>query len=139
MGSKSKIAKKIVGLLPSAENFYDLFAGGCAITHCVILQSNSLFPKWKNFIVNDLTNAPQLFIDAIKGKYKNEKRFITRKQFKAEMAKPLNEQDPYIKYIWSFGNNGQNYLFGRDVEKIKHKAHIYLMKNGYDGTVKKKN
>jgi site-specific DNA-adenine methylase len=137
-GSKSKIAKKIIGLLPSAENFYDLFAGGCAITHCAILRLNTFFPKWKNFIINDLGNTPKLFLDAIRGKYRDEKRFITREMFKTEMAKPFYEQDPYIKYIWSFGNNGVTYLFGKDVELIKHKAHDYLMINGYDGTREKR-
>lgn len=33
LGSKSKIANDIISLFPPAENFYDLFAGGCAITH----------------------------------------------------------------------------------------------------------
>lgn len=36
-GSKNSIAEKIINIIPSAENFYDLFAGGCAITHCAML------------------------------------------------------------------------------------------------------
>ena len=35
-GSKNKIAEDLTALLPAAENFYDLFAGGCAMTHCAL-------------------------------------------------------------------------------------------------------
>jgi len=56
-GSKSKVAEKIIEIIPSSENFYDLFAGGCAITHCVLLSN-----KWKNIISNDIQNTPSLFM-----------------------------------------------------------------------------
>lgn len=32
-GSKNKIAKRIVDMLPKATTLVDVFAGGCAITH----------------------------------------------------------------------------------------------------------
>ena len=32
-GSKNRIAKKILDVLPAAPVLYDVFAGGCAITH----------------------------------------------------------------------------------------------------------
>lgn len=35
MGSKNKIAEWILSYLPKAENLYDLFCGGCAITENV--------------------------------------------------------------------------------------------------------
>lgn len=38
MGSKNAIADDIVNILPKADNLYDLFCGGCAITHCAILN-----------------------------------------------------------------------------------------------------
>ena len=38
MGSKNKIAEWVLSYLPQADNFYDLFCGGCAITHCAITQ-----------------------------------------------------------------------------------------------------
>ena len=133
MGSKRRIAQKIVDLLPSAENLYDLFAGGCALTHCAMTQEPA---KWHHFHINDIGRAPELFADAVAGKFKNETRFITREMFRAEMAKPSGEQCPYIKYIWSFGNNGRAYLFGKNVEPLKHEAHDYLFANGYDGTAK---
>ena len=73
-GSKSKIAQQILNCIPSAENFYDLFCGGGAITHCALLQN-----RWKNYIMNDIDKGlSQLFVDAVNGKYKNEKRWISR-------------------------------------------------------------
>lgn len=123
-GSKSKIALDIIEILPQAENFYDLFAGGCAITHCALLSD-----KWRNVICNDLQGTPQLFKDAIEGKYKNEKRWISREEFNQKKFTDL-----YIRFIWSFGNNGKSYLFGKDIEEIKRQAHEFLMANGYDGT-----
>jgi len=127
-GSKSKIAKDIIDALPDANNLYDLFAGGCAITHCA-LESG----KYKKVFVNDLNTAPQLFLDALNGKYRNEKRWISREQFHAE-----KETNPYIRWIWSFGNGGRSYLFGKDIEILKKAAHEYLFKNGYDGTKEKR-
>lgn len=32
-GSKNLIVTKLAEAIPGAENFYDLFAGGCAVTH----------------------------------------------------------------------------------------------------------
>lgn len=74
--------------------------------------------KWNSFLYNDLNEMiTGLFIDAVYGKYHDERRVITREQFNAEY-----ENDAYIKYIWSFGNNGQAYLWGKDIEEIKQTA-----------------
>ena len=123
-GSKTKIAEDIISLLPSAENFYDLFAGGGAITHCALLSN-----KWKNVYSNDLQGTMTLFLDAVQGKYKNEKRWISREQFKQE-----KDKDHYIRWIWSFGNNGSGYLFGKDMENKKKEAHEFLFSHGYNYT-----
>ena len=127
-GSKSKIADWIIDNLPPAENLYDLFAGGGAITHCAILSR-----KWKNIIANDIQGTMNLFQDAINGKYKNESRWISREQFFAK-----KEKDHYIRWIWSFGNNGNDYLFGKDIEEIKRQAHEYLFSHGYNYTPEKR-
>lgn len=47
-GSKNRLAKELVALLPSGERFVDLFAGGCAMTHAAIVSG-----KYKSFLVND--------------------------------------------------------------------------------------
>lgn len=53
MGSKNSIAADIVKFLPEADNFYDLFAGGCAVTHAAMLSG-----KYKNVYANDLDSRP---------------------------------------------------------------------------------
>lgn len=61
-------------------------------------------------------------MDAIHGKYHDEKRVITREDFNA-----LKDTDAYVKYIWSFGNNGTGYLWGEKIEEIKCTACHCLM------------
>lgn len=52
MGSKSQIAEWVVGNLPDANNLYDLFGGGGAITDCAA-QSG----KYKKIIYNDIDST----------------------------------------------------------------------------------
>ncbi len=52
-GSKNQIAEWVIDNMPPADNFYDLCAGGCAITHCAMLSG-----KYKNFIINDIDPLP---------------------------------------------------------------------------------
>ena len=53
MGSKNRIAEWVVENLPSAGTLVDLFAGGCAITHCAMLSG-----KFKHVIANDISDTP---------------------------------------------------------------------------------
>lgn len=113
-GSKSKYAEQILSYIPSADNFYDLFCGGGAITHCALLQN-----RWENYIMNDISKGlTQLFLDAVNGKYKNENRFISREEFYE-----LKDNDAFIRYIWSFSNNGRDYMYGKNIEQIKRLSH----------------
>ena len=115
-GSKNSIAPWIVDLIPSADTFYDLFAGGCAVTHCAMLSG-----KWNNFVCNDLDgDGVSLFIDAIAGKFKNERRWISRDDFFR-----FKDKDPFVKFCWSFGNDGKSYIYGRGIEAFKKKVHYY--------------
>ena len=113
-GSKNSIAKEIVDLLPTAEYFVDLFCGGCAITHAAMLSG-----KYKRFIINDFnTQVVQLFVDAVNGKFRDEKRWISRDDFNSR-----KDSDAYIKYVWSFGNGGDSYMYGRKIEAWKKALH----------------
>lgn len=116
-GSKNKIAKWVAENLPEATNFYDLFAGGCAITHCALLGG-----KYQNYYANDIWTAPKLFLDAINGKYANETRWISREEF---LEKRL--ADPYIQFCWSFGNDGSSYIYGRKIEPYKKACHYAIV------------
>ena len=114
-GSKNGIAEWVVDILPEADNLYDLFAGGCAVTHCAMESG-----KWENYIINDIEpGIVQLFKDAINGKLANEERWISRETF--EMFKGT---DPYIRYVWSFSNNGISYLYAPEIERFKKHLHF---------------
>ena len=109
-GNKSRIADIIVSILPAGKRLVDLFGGGGAITHCAVLTN-----KWESYLYNDINKMiTGLFMDAIHGKYHDEHRVITREDFER-----LKDTDAYVKYIWSFGNNGTGYLWGKDIEEIK--------------------
>ena len=112
-GSKNKIAEWVYSHFPKATNFYDLFAGGCAVTHAALLSG-----KFKHFLANDITDTPRLFYDAIHGKFHCESRWISRGDFYR-----LKDSEPYVRYVWSFGNNGRNYLYSKEVEPWKKALH----------------
>ena len=117
MGSKTGIAEDLIAILPKGERFVDLFGGGFAMTHCALLSS-----KWKSFLYNEINPLlVELIRKGINGDYNYDKfkpEFITREKF-AE----LKDVDGYVKYIWSFGNKGDAYLFGKDIEEQKHAFH----------------
>ena len=118
-GSKNRLAKDLSEAIPSADNFYDLFAGGCSVTHRM-LETGS----YKNYFANDLDGQGlQLFMDAISGKYKDEKRWISREDFYR-----LKDTDLYVSYCWSFGNKAVQYLYSKEIEpwkKALHYARVY--------------
>lgn len=125
MGSKNKIAQWLVDKLPSSEVFVDLFAGGCAVTHAAIESG-----KYQEYIINDIGPAPDLFIDAIHGKYNDETRWISREDFFK-----LKDVDPYVRYCWSFGNQGEDYLYAKEIEPYKKALH-YARVFGYYSLLK---
>lgn len=115
-GSKNKLAERIVALLPPATHLYDVFAGGCAITHAALLSG-----KFKEVHANDISDSVTLFEDALNGKYENESRWISREDFFR-----LKDSDPYVRIVWSFGNNQRNYLYSREIEPYKKAVHEML-------------
>ena len=121
-GSKNSIATKIISFLPPAEKFYDLFAGGCAMTHAALVSG-----KYKTVIANDLyDDGIELFCNAIKGKYKNEKRWISRDDFYR-----FKDSDVYVRLCWSFANNGRDYLYARCLEPWKKALHFARVYNDF--------
>ena len=121
-GSKNSIATKIISFLPPAEKFYDLFAGGCSMTHAALVSG-----KYKTVIANDLyDDGIELFCNAIKGKYKNEKRWISRDDFYR-----FKDSDVYVRFCWSFANNGRDYLYARCLEPWKKALHFARVYNDF--------
>lgn len=113
MGSKNKIAKWVVGCLPAAPHFYDLFCGGGAVTHAAIEQH-----RYRYYHLNDISSMAILFSDIVFGKCKPDYRWVSREEFYS-----LKDTDPLMSIIWSFGNNRKDYLYGKDIEPIKHALH----------------
>ena len=113
MGSKNAIVADVCEVFPPATHFYDLFCGGCSITHFLMLRH-----RFQQFHINDITDTPTLFADAVNGLYNNETRWISRADFFA-----LKDTDPYVRYCWSFGNNGEDYMYSREVEPWKRALH----------------
>ena len=108
-GSKNKIAKWVVDNLPSADVFVDIFAGGCAVTHCAMLSG-----KYKRFIANDITDTVEVFKAATKGEFSGYCTVPTREEFYAE-----KEDDKALAILNSFGNNCKNYAYSEQKENVK--------------------
>ena len=118
MGSKNRIAKKIIDFLPSGETLVDLFGGGGAITDCAS-ESN----KWEHIIYNELNELPyKCFLKALKGEYENENRWISRQDFIN-----LKDTDEYVACCFSFGNNFRNYMYNEKIEQYKRAYHYAVV------------
>lgn len=121
-GSKSRIAEWLIDQLPSCETFVDVFCGGCAVSHAMILHS-----KANKFILNDLQgDVPNLFVDALKGdllRY-DPLHWVSREQFFAEKA-----TNPFIRLVYSFGQKGDTYLYSKDLEPYKRAIHYAIVED----------
>ena len=117
-GSKSRIAHWVIDNLPRGRVLIDAFAGGCAITHRALLSQ-----KWQTIIANDINGKyPQLFADAIHGRYRDEKRWISRQDFER-----LKSKDAFVACCWSFGNNLRGYMYSQGIEPYKRALHYAIV------------
>lgn len=112
-GSKSQIARKILEQLPTGKRLVDLFGGGGAISHCAVLSG-----KYENVLYNDYNPLiVDLFRRAVNGDFALDRftpEWVSREDFQR-----LKDTDGYEKYVWSFGNDGETYIFGKDIENSK--------------------
>ena len=116
-GSKNRIAKKIIDILPPAPVLYDVFCGGCAITHAALLSG-----KYSRVVANDINSMiPHAFETALAGGFRNEDRWISRGDFQK-----LYKTDPYVAICFSFGNNLHQYCYARDLEPYKRALHYAI-------------
>lgn len=120
-GSKSKIADEIIEMLPPGRVLYDLFAGGCAITHAAILSG-----KWEKVVANDIKPYPKLFKDAAQGKYHGHYNWVSRDDF-------FKSEDPYDRLVFSFGNDLRTYIYAAgEVENWKKALHLAVCFHDYE-------
>lgn len=126
LGSKNAIATWVVSELPSAETFVDVCGGGGSVTHAAILSG-----KYKKFILNDLdARLPRLFLDCAQGKYTvdTHNEWISKAEFDEK-----KKTDAFIALVWSFGNNGKDYLYAADKSDFKQAYHRAIYFNEVDG------
>ena len=113
-GSKNRIAKRLVDALPAAPVLYDVFCGGCAVTHAAMLSG-----KYQRFVINDRRGwLPDAFREAINGGYAHEDRWISREDFKR-----LKSTDAYAAMCFSFGNDCRSYMYAHGLEPYKRALH----------------
>jgi hypothetical protein len=128
MGSKAKIAASIALNFPAAENFYDLFGGGFAMSHYMVEKKSK---RYKYFHYNEIkSDVVDLVKSAINGDFNYDKfkpEWISREMFHAR-----KDTDAYVACIWSFGNNQVCYLFGEDIEPYKKSMHQAVVFDEFD-------
>jgi D12 class N6 adenine-specific DNA methyltransferase len=128
MGSKAKIAASIALNFPAAENFYDLFGGGFAMSHYMVEKKSK---RYKYFHYNEIkADVVELVKKAINGDFNYDRfnpEWISREMFFAR-----KDTDAYVRCIWSFGNNQQDYLFGKEIEPYKKSMHQAVVFDEFD-------
>jgi len=117
VGSKNKIAEKIIDKLPPAKHFYDLFGGGGAMAHCALLSGKYQYIHYNEF--NPLVF--KAFKMAVNGEFEGETRWISREDFEK-----LKDTDPYVACCFSFGNDFKTYAYGKNCEPFKKAVHYSI-------------
>jgi site-specific DNA-adenine methylase len=116
-GSKNIYAKQICDALPSGKRLVDLFAGGCAVTDCAIRKYPN---KWETFLINDIAHEPlDLYARCLCGKNPVSYEWVSREEFK--------QKDWATRLVWSFGNDTSTYLYGREIEPVKHDIEAWIV------------
>ena len=114
MGSKNALAERIVALLPSASHLIDVFAGGCAITHCAMKSG-----KWQHVHANDINDIiVGAFRRAINGEFIGERRWVSHEEFNR-----VRDTDAYAAICFSFGGNLRRYAYSPANENLKRAFH----------------
>lgn len=122
-GSKNMIAEWVVGHVPQCGTFFDVFAGGCAVTDCILRKGRA-----GCVVANDLDPMPvKCFEMAVHGEFADEDRWISREAFFM-----LKDTDPYVRFCFSFGNNAKSYLYNTTIEPYKRSIHYVLVHDYWD-------
>ena len=135
MGSKRKSAGKIYQTIknhsPNSDCLVDLFCGGFAISE--IFAKNG----WK-IIANDKNKYVVAILEKVISGELDEKKcleFVPREKFLDIIKNPEKYEAWYVGYVmccWSFGNNQKGYIFGKDIEKVKHAGHEIVVNQNPD-------
>lgn len=114
-GSKNSIAERIVQCLPPGKNFLDACCGGGAISHAAYLSGRYASVTGYDINKSIITLLKAVMVEGGKIDYENFP-LITMEDFYAAKERwgDGNLNDAVIRYIASFGFNGQDYLWGKE-------------------------
>jgi len=124
MGSKRKSCNMIYRIISMREKkgtLVDLFCGGFAIGEVFLNNGWKVIANDKNKYITALLQQSINGLDE-----KIVTKFVTREDYFNALKNKEKHEDWYIGFlmsIWSFGNNQKDYLFGKEVEPIKHAGH----------------
>lgn len=136
-GSKQAIIKKIYEIINKdlkntrclfSENkintIYDLFTGGGSVGYYFYNQG------W-NVYMNDINKSLIELHQVLNTKNSPLTKELLYKWISREEFKELIKRDDWygalIRYCWSFGNNQQGYLYGKDIEEYKKQLHFIIV------------
>lgn len=123
-GSKNRVIAWLCQNLPGGDAFVDLFCGGCSVTHYMMTQG-----RYRRYIINDINPMlPETFVSAIRGKFRDERRWISRQDFYR-----LRTTDPYAAICFSFGNNMRDYSYCETIEPYRRACHEAVVFNEWSG------
>jgi site-specific DNA-adenine methylase len=121
-GSKSKLVSELFKFMPKAENFYDLFGGGGAVTDYALYKG-----LYKNYTINELNELTYKALTMyFNDDFKDEKRWISREDFFK-----LKDTDPYVAFCYSFGSSLVTYMYNPDKEQCERAFHYAICYDDY--------
>lgn len=138
-GSKQAIVEKIYNIINTdlgntnclfagnkITKIYDLFCGGGAVGYYFHQQGYDVVMNDIQQPLIDLHKKLQEGID-------NELlyKWISREEF-SELNKRQDWHGELIRRCWSFGNNGKDYLFGKNIEHYKKQGHFIVVNKCQD-------
>jgi len=131
MGSKRKLSSSILSEITQRHSnitdFYDLFGGGGSVSFTAIRDYRF------NVHYNELNRHIYCLVEYLKNNKELEPKFyewVTREEFFKQVGKSNNEADWYSGFVmscWSFGNSQSSYLYGADIENVKHIMHDIIV------------
>ena len=118
-GSKNPIVAELCALFPTKTNFYDLFAGGCAVSHRMLEIGG-----FQRYFISDVNALPiTLFADCLCGDVP-EPKWVSREDFEA-----LRYDNGYVACCYSFGGDWSSYLYAKDREEEQRQLHENIIKD----------
>lgn len=139
MGNKFQIKDFIINSLikrkPKAKYFYDLFGGGGSIS-IAALQTQRFKKVYYNETQKKIVSLMEYLksLDSVPDEFYE---WVSRDKFwEVYEQEDENWYKGFVQQIWSFGNKGDSYIYGRDREEWKRLAHEAIVHNDFSALQK---